>query len=77
MKKSSELTDEIELLKTKLPGEIYEPNVKLTKFQKQLIESTPLLNYYKKLYTDFALEKLLDNFAESQFYEIEKEPNYL
>jgi len=72
LRKSSGLTEEIELLKSKLPGDVYQSNIRLTKFQMKFLEKSPILSHYKNIYTDYALEILLENFMNAQELQLEK-----
>jgi len=78
LKKSSEICEEISLLQERLPGPIYNSNIKLTVYQKDFVEKKPILKFYKKnLYTDYALKELLNRFADSQEYEVEKKELFI
>jgi len=58
-----------------LPGNVWDSNIKLTKYQKQIIETAQIFIPYKAIYTDYALEKLLENFCDVQSYGAEKKQN--
>ena len=69
LRKSSELSEEIDLLKNQLPSDVHKSRIKLTKFENNFNNANAILLYYKDIYTDYALQKLLQRFLESQEYE--------
>ena len=77
LRRSRDLMEESHLLFEKLPIDVSISNVKITKFQKSLIDSSPIFSPYKNTYTDYALDKILENFIEAQDLDAEKKENFI
>jgi len=52
-------------------------HIKLTKFQKKIIDNSFIFDLYRDSYTDYALNRILDNFVDAQSCEAEKKDTFI